>query len=348
MTPLSDTNHPEVSELSDFTEGLLPRSRVTEVRRHLGACGLCAETEQSLREIQNLLGAVPGPPSMPADVAERIDAALAAEALLSSTAPAAREKSPRRADHDTIVSGLSGNVPGARTDDRQPTGPSILLSGPTGPSKTADRASGRAAHVSRETSSGLTRPGGRSRAGTGPGRESSGRRRRRTTIVSGIVAVAVIGVSVLMAQALSGPSHRASVAEPPATSAVATTSAPATHEFSAAQLQPTVDSLLADAPTAPTGTQPELRSTANATTGTNSPLIETDSGVPYCVRQGTGRSDPVLASEAGTYHGAPAYLLVLADPSHADQVQVYVISSDCEDSGPTAKGKILRTESYTR
>jgi hypothetical protein len=41
----------------------------------------------SLEEIRGLLGTLPGPPQMPSDVAGRIDAALAAEALLHATAP---------------------------------------------------------------------------------------------------------------------------------------------------------------------------------------------------------------------------------------------------------------------
>lgn len=81
--------HPEVSEISDLAEGLLPPGRSADVRGHLDGCELCADVRTSLDEIRNLLGTLPGPPRMPADIAGRIDAALAAEALLDSTAPAA-------------------------------------------------------------------------------------------------------------------------------------------------------------------------------------------------------------------------------------------------------------------
>ncbi|WP_217212344.1 anti-sigma factor [Streptomyces sp. AC550_RSS872] len=88
MTSTTDTaGHPDVAEISDLTEGLLPSSRAADVRRHLEQCELCADVHASLEEIRDLLGAVPGPPRMPADVAGRIDAALAAEALLNATAP---------------------------------------------------------------------------------------------------------------------------------------------------------------------------------------------------------------------------------------------------------------------
>ncbi|MFF1717840.1 anti-sigma factor family protein [Streptomyces sviceus] len=88
MTSTTDTaGHPDVAEISDLTEGVLPPSRTADVRRHLDECELCADVHASLEEIRGLLGTLPGPPRMPADVAGRIDAALAAEALLQATAP---------------------------------------------------------------------------------------------------------------------------------------------------------------------------------------------------------------------------------------------------------------------
>ncbi|MGW1135967.1 zf-HC2 domain-containing protein, partial [Streptomyces zhihengii] len=91
MTSSTDADrHPDVSEISDLTEGLLPPSRAAELRRHLDDCPLCADVHASLEEIRGLLGTLPGAGRMPADVAGRIDAALAAEALLSATAPALR------------------------------------------------------------------------------------------------------------------------------------------------------------------------------------------------------------------------------------------------------------------
>jgi hypothetical protein len=88
VTSTTDTaGHPDVAEISDLTEGLLSTSRAADVRRHLDECELCADVHASLEEIRGLLGTMPGPPRMPADVVGRIDAALAAEALLQATAP---------------------------------------------------------------------------------------------------------------------------------------------------------------------------------------------------------------------------------------------------------------------
>ncbi|MFC4034149.1 anti-sigma factor family protein [Streptomyces polygonati] len=82
--------HPEVSEISDLTEGLLPPERADEVREHIADCSLCTDVLDSLLEIRGLLGTLPGPQRMPADIAGRIDAALAAEALLDATLPGQR------------------------------------------------------------------------------------------------------------------------------------------------------------------------------------------------------------------------------------------------------------------
>jgi hypothetical protein len=82
VTSTADTTrHPDVSEISDLTEGLLPPARTAEVLRHLDECALCAEVLVSLDEMRGLLGTLAGAPRMPDDIANRIDAALAAETL---------------------------------------------------------------------------------------------------------------------------------------------------------------------------------------------------------------------------------------------------------------------------
>jgi hypothetical protein len=73
------TGHPDVAEIADLAEGILPTARTADVRQHLENCALCADVYASLGEIQGLLGTLPAPPPMPDDVAARIDAALAAE-----------------------------------------------------------------------------------------------------------------------------------------------------------------------------------------------------------------------------------------------------------------------------
>ncbi|MFG2207124.1 anti-sigma factor family protein [Streptomyces sp. NPDC048638] len=117
--------HPEVSEISELTDGLLSPSRAMELRFHMGSCPLCADVYASLEEIRGLLGTLPGPARMPADVAGRIDAALAAEALLDATNPAtgtlvSRETSTVRASvsRETDVESPTRNTPPDRPAGR--------------------------------------------------------------------------------------------------------------------------------------------------------------------------------------------------------------------------------------
>lgn len=124
MTSSTDTaGHPDVAEISDLTEGLLPDSRTADVRRHLDECELCADVHTSLEEIRGLLGTTPGPPRMPADVAGRIDAALAAEALLQATAPeAVNAPAPVESTHVSRETSPTADRPSGRARSAS-TGP---------------------------------------------------------------------------------------------------------------------------------------------------------------------------------------------------------------------------------
>ncbi|MEU6094252.1 hypothetical protein [Streptomyces sp. NPDC047079] len=126
MTSTTGTaGHPDVEELSDLSEGLLPPSRTADVRQHLEGCALCADVYDSLEEIRGLLGTLPAPERMPDDVAGRIDAALAAEALLDASAPAAA-KAPSAEPAATRVSRETSSVSPA---DR-PSGHGRAATGP--------------------------------------------------------------------------------------------------------------------------------------------------------------------------------------------------------------------------
>ncbi|QFQ98787.1 hypothetical protein F9278_24415 [Streptomyces phaeolivaceus] len=166
MTSTTDTaGHPEVTEISDLSEGLLPPSRTSDVRQHLEECPLCADVYASLEEIRSLLGTLPGPPRMPDDVAGRIDAALAAEALLDATASQSQD-----------------------TEDRSDVSHTVT--------------SGSGAHVSRETSSAADRYAGHPRASTGPGRTSQRRHNRRRTAIGAVFAIAALGFGAVLVQSI--------------------------------------------------------------------------------------------------------------------------------------------------
>jgi hypothetical protein len=167
----STDDHPEVSEISALTEGILPPERTAALRGHLADCVVCTDVRDSLDEIRSLLGSLPGPSRMPADVAERIDAALAAEALINATAP------------DSTPAAASNPV---RADAASPV--------------RADTA-----HVSRETARPAPRPAGHAHASTGPGRTRP-RRRRGRTLLAAASAAAVLALGGLFVSSL-GTSH---------------------------------------------------------------------------------------------------------------------------------------------
>ncbi|MER7894808.1 hypothetical protein ABTX62_01290 [Streptomyces sp. NPDC096046] len=175
MTSTTDmAGHPDVAEISDLAEGLLSSSRTTDLRRHLDECELCADVYASLEEIRGLLGTLPGPPRMPADVAGRIDAALAAEALLNADGPESEESA-------------------------EPTGAPLLAH------------DDRGAHVSRETSTPTDRPAGRPHSSsTGPGRKGRTRLgRRRIAVLGTVFTVAALGLGSVLLSSLddSNPPH---------------------------------------------------------------------------------------------------------------------------------------------
>ncbi|GGY29255.1 anti-sigma factor family protein [Streptomyces djakartensis] len=172
MTSTTDmAGHPDVAEISDLTEGLLPPSRSGDVRRHLDECELCADVHASLEEIRGLLGTLPGPQRMPADVAGRIDAALAAEALLNAAGPETADTSA----------------------------PPTAL-----PSASEDSHGDHGAHVSRETSAPVDRPAGRPRSSTtGPGRKDRERNgRRRIAVLGTVFTVAALGLGSVLLSSL--------------------------------------------------------------------------------------------------------------------------------------------------
>jgi anti-sigma factor RsiW len=172
VTSTTDTaGHPDVAEISDLTEGLLPPSRTADVRRHLGECDLCADVYASLEEIRGLLGDLPGPAPMPADVAGRIDAALAAEALLQATTPDA-------VDAQETVDAVARSVSEAKSDT--------------------------STSVSRETSTPADRPSGHARtSSTGPGRKERRNGRRRGVVLGAVFTVAAVGFGSVLLSSLN-------------------------------------------------------------------------------------------------------------------------------------------------
>ncbi|MEV0035248.1 hypothetical protein [Streptomyces sp. NPDC050804] len=328
MTSTTDmAQHPDVSEISDLTEGLLPPSRAAAIRDHLDGCALCADVHDSLEEIRGLLGTLPGPPRMPTDVAERIDAALAAEALLSATAP----DEAAHVSRETSRPSEAHAAPDASSTSDAPS-TSVEISAPDAPQAEAARAD---------------RPAGRPRAATGPGRTAPTRRRRRTVVLGAVFGTAAVGVSVLLLQSLNSGTDSIDKQ----TSAGISSTKSDDREFTEERLQNSVDALLASGSAA----DPGKRRPGNQQDGSpaernasNFPLLQPTPEVPFCVQQGIGRTEPVLAAQEGRYQGSRAYLVVLSHSTDISQIQAYVVDATCVDKPSSVKGKVLLTHAYPR
>lgn len=117
--------HPDVMEIADSAEGILPPEQAAEVRAHVESCAQCGEVLASLAEIRDLLGDLPEPEPMPADVVARIDAALIAAARFDSALPHV----PRETLLPTQATGEAADVP------RGTSAPAGRPSAPTGPGR---------------------------------------------------------------------------------------------------------------------------------------------------------------------------------------------------------------------
>ncbi|MFC5953981.1 anti-sigma factor family protein [Streptomyces pratens] len=312
MTSTTDmTEHPGVEEISDLTEGLLPPARDTAVRRHLDECEFCADVRTSLEEIRGLLGTMPGPPRMPAEVASRIDAALAAEALLHATAPEPR--------------GI------AESTDTEPVDASHAL-------PDDDRAHvSRETSVSREAPASVGRPSGRPRPSTtGPGRKGLVQRGRHRAVVLGTVfTVAALGLgTVFVSSQNEGTGDGRQTA--------------ATDTFSAGKLEKQVSDLLAQSQMkGGSSRSPQTFGLESGTAAPSSRVLKAT--VPECVREGIGRDDAALATEEGTYEGREALLVVLPDTSDDTRVTAYIVDATCvADPSSASTAKVLLKHAYTR
>ena len=82
--------HADAQQLAAFREGLLPARKAAKIATHLSSCPRCAEVDAQLAAVTTILAHTPAPP-MPASLAARLDAALAAEIARSPVAASPRD-----------------------------------------------------------------------------------------------------------------------------------------------------------------------------------------------------------------------------------------------------------------
>ncbi|PJE99427.1 hypothetical protein CUT44_04570 [Streptomyces carminius] len=306
--------HPEINEISALTEGLLPPERSADVRAHLSGCELCTDVRTSLEEIRDALGTLPGPARMPSDVAGRIDAALAAEALLDATTPAGREAA-------SSSSVLPAGVPvGVSRETSPPPRPAGHARGTTGP--------GRKAHHPF--------------------------RRRRRVLLATAGAVAVLGFAALFLPGLGAGSSTTAGEQSAADAGDTGDAAARSENTPADDgLEARVRSLLEGGGEprkqgARRGAEKEGASEFSAESDPSTPLRGEAVTVPMCVREGIGRAEAPLAADRYVHEERQTYLVVLPDETDGARVDAYVVDADCVGSTPPSPGTVLTVRTYER
>ncbi|WP_393059273.1 anti-sigma factor family protein [Streptomyces sp. LN549] len=317
MTSTTDTTqHPDVSEISDLTEGLLSPSRTADVRRHLAGCELCADVHASLIEIRGLLSALPAPQPMPTDIADRINAALVKEARSTGTAQdssadVSRETEPASA------------APSPELADR----PAGHARAATGPGRRPARRRRRTAVLGAALGAAVVGVSIFLLQNVQLSQSSDSSAMDRGAALSKS-ASDTFSPSTLEGRVQSLLGSRTEAASPQDSGSEK--QAPSTDTKTAPESQASTDSA-----------SPQSASPKN-------PLRAPTVAVPSCVEQGIGRNTPALALQRGIYEGTAAYLVVLPHPTDTSKVQAYVVDASCVDAEPAAKGKLLLTHAYAR
>ncbi|TDE21396.1 zf-HC2 domain-containing protein [Actinomadura sp. 6K520] len=87
--------HLDYDVLADLAEGLLEDDEAASVSAHLDTCADCRDLSADLADVSRILAEAPVP-SMPAELAERIDTAIAAESLNTATVVSMEQRRGRR------------------------------------------------------------------------------------------------------------------------------------------------------------------------------------------------------------------------------------------------------------
>ncbi|MCP2340550.1 anti-sigma factor family protein [Actinomadura rupiterrae] len=99
--------HLDYDTLADLAEGLLEDDRAASAEAHLDTCAECRDRSADLADVPRLLAEAPLP-SMPAELAERIDSALAAESLHTATVVSLEQRRKQR--HWRVLSAAAAAV----------------------------------------------------------------------------------------------------------------------------------------------------------------------------------------------------------------------------------------------
>jgi Putative zinc-finger len=305
---LDSSGHPDIETISEYVEDLLSAEATAELNEHLAVCADCRESLDALDEIRSLLGRTETP-QLPDDIAIRIDAALAAEALLGA-APATDDPgavSERLQESRTTVDHPSGRPP-LPTASKGPAGPSGRRPEP-------------------------------------PGRR---RKRILRRVAMGASALAAVGLFVTATLTLrsSGTASSSSAAAGNSSAQSAAGAGSPVTAFSDSGFTSQIQALLpgsagrsSSAGTSRTSKNPETSNNpqiaGNGERPGSSPAspgpAAVPAAVPGCALQAVSRgSEQPLTTSRGSYHGTSVYALIYpdrSDPAHA--VDAYLVDTSC-------------------
>jgi len=333
------SRHVDEQTLAAYREGLLPARKAARITAHLATCQRCAEVDAQLAAVTTILARTPAPP-MPASLAARLDAALAAE-IARSAAPspseaAAPADSSRPADAATPAGATAPAGAAPPASAASPAG-APSHAGTPAPGEHAGRRGGAA---------------GRDTAGrrAGPGRAPWRLSPRLAAAAAAVVIVAGGGYAVahLLSASRTGSSASSSGAAPsrnaagrpggpglgppeaaPVPAGTLPLVASGTH-YQPGQLPAQVGAVLKRYP-AP-GSSPS-RGGATSTKPTVTPTVPTDA-FPYlvaCVAHLTGGARPLLVDIAR--YGTRQAAVIVAQVPGTTNVHVWVVGPGCSAHG---------------
>jgi hypothetical protein len=317
--------HVDEQTLAAFREGLLPARKAARITAHLATCQRCAEVDVQLAAVSTILARTPAPP-MPASLAARLDAALAAEIARPAAASPSAAASP---DGAALPNGAA--LPAAAGGAASPGAPSPAET--PAPGERAGR-QGRTA-------------GGRDAAGrrAGPGRRPWRLPLRLAAATAAVVIVAGGGYAIarVLSAGNTGSSSSSAGAAPsgsaitgPAASGRAPEAAPATPgaavslplvasatHYQRGQLQAQVGAVLKRYP-APQSSPGQVK-------GRPALPLATFPNLAACVAHVAGGKHPELVDIAH-YGTRPAAVIVVPAPATGG-VNVWVVGPGCSAQG---------------
>jgi hypothetical protein len=338
-----NTPHPDLETLAELADReSAPASetavdpRTAELLDHVAGCAACTADLEALRRVRETLRALPAVP-MPADVAERIEAALlAARASAPSTASTGVS--------DTVVplrqrsKGASRRSAGAPAGWRTlPYGAAasivvvlaLIIAGAVavghsgnGSKKSASPAASSAAAA--ETSGPTT-------IASGTNYTAADIRSQVSTVVTSNVPGAAAdfpGLTFSVAQPAAGSAPASAAAAAAAPSAVASSAPAPAASFPAAAATSAAAAPVFASPSAGAalnGGTPDRAASSplSVVTAPGGPLAD-PAALAQCIQILAGKAEQPILVDYATFNGAPSTIIVLPDPDVAHKLDVYV------------------------